>query len=160
AMVKWPNDIFLGDRKLAGVLIQSIVTGSQRHLLVGVGINANIAVSHLPQDVAQRAASLQSTLGAPVDLDLLTNSAARPGETALHAVASAPLEAMRSVHARLWGLGRAVSLILPAGPAAGIIRGITDSGQLIAEIDGAQHRISSAEISAEDDAGLVGAPRP
>lgn len=42
AMVKWPNDIYVGDRKLAGILIQNQIQGkSLRSSAVGIGLNVN-----------------------------------------------------------------------------------------------------------------------
>jgi BirA family biotin operon repressor/biotin-[acetyl-CoA-carboxylase] ligase len=41
--LKWPNDLWLsdaqGDRKLAGILIETCVVGDQRYVVIGVGIN-------------------------------------------------------------------------------------------------------------------------
>lgn len=42
ATVKWPNDIYIGDRKVCGILIETILSGSQiSHAIVGVGLNIN-----------------------------------------------------------------------------------------------------------------------
>ena len=40
--VKWPNDLWLAQRKLAGVLIETAQFGSQRQVIVGVGINLRV----------------------------------------------------------------------------------------------------------------------
>ncbi|MDN3597766.1 biotin--[acetyl-CoA-carboxylase] ligase [Mucilaginibacter myungsuensis] len=40
--VKWPNDIYFGDKKLGGILIENIVQGSNiKHSIVGIGLNVN-----------------------------------------------------------------------------------------------------------------------
>jgi len=40
--VKWPNDIYYGDKKLGGILIENMVQGSQiRNSIVGIGLNIN-----------------------------------------------------------------------------------------------------------------------
>lgn len=40
--VKWPNDIYIGEKKAAGILIQNALSGTRIvHTLVGVGINVN-----------------------------------------------------------------------------------------------------------------------
>lgn len=42
AMVKWPNDIYVGDRKIAGILIENSVTGTSiSQSIVGIGLNVN-----------------------------------------------------------------------------------------------------------------------
>jgi BirA family biotin operon repressor/biotin-[acetyl-CoA-carboxylase] ligase len=37
--LKWPNDLWLNDRKLAGILIETFAVGNQRFVVIGVGIN-------------------------------------------------------------------------------------------------------------------------
>lgn len=40
--VKWPNDIYVGERKLAGILIENSITGDRlEHTVIGVGLNVN-----------------------------------------------------------------------------------------------------------------------
>ncbi|RLF17265.1 MAG: biotin--[acetyl-CoA-carboxylase] ligase [Thermoprotei archaeon] len=49
ALVKWPNDVLIGCKKVCGILIEGSVQGSSlEYILVGIGINAN---NKLPSDV-------------------------------------------------------------------------------------------------------------
>ena len=42
ARIKWPNDIWVGDRKICGILIENILKGKQiRHSIIGIGLNLN-----------------------------------------------------------------------------------------------------------------------
>lgn len=42
AAVKWPNDIYVGDRKICGILITCSLTGTAiSHVIVGIGVNVN-----------------------------------------------------------------------------------------------------------------------
>ena len=42
AQIKWPNDIFLNDKKAGGILIENVILGSQvRWSVIGIGININ-----------------------------------------------------------------------------------------------------------------------
>lgn len=54
AMLKWPNDIYVGDKKLGGILIENV----DDFLIVGVGLNLN--VREFPEEVRGRATSLTS----------------------------------------------------------------------------------------------------
>ncbi len=59
--LKWPNDVYLDDRKAGGILIENIYRGDQWHRAVtGVGINLNQTV--FPAD-ARHAVSLQQATG-------------------------------------------------------------------------------------------------
>jgi len=40
--IKWPNDIYIGDKKVAGILIQNILKGAQiNYCIIGIGLNVN-----------------------------------------------------------------------------------------------------------------------
>jgi BirA family transcriptional regulator, biotin operon repressor / biotin---[acetyl-CoA-carboxylase] ligase len=69
AGVKWPNDIYAGTRKLAGILAEAGSSPAGEHVIVGFGINLHPA--GLPPDVASRATSIEGELGRPVDRGLV-----------------------------------------------------------------------------------------
>lgn len=56
--VKWPNDVFVGSRKVAGVLIESVMSGSDQNYIVGIGINVTVDLTDAPSDVQAKASSL------------------------------------------------------------------------------------------------------
>lgn len=40
--IKWPNDIYCGNRKIAGILIENLISGNDlKHSVVGIGVNVN-----------------------------------------------------------------------------------------------------------------------
>ena len=63
ASVKHPNDVLIGARKVAGVLGEA----SEGRVVLGIGINANVAEGELPADARTPATSLLAETGAPVD---------------------------------------------------------------------------------------------
>lgn len=40
-MIKWPNDIFINDKKVCGILLEALTTSKQECLIVGIGLNVN-----------------------------------------------------------------------------------------------------------------------
>ena len=57
ARIKWPNDLYVGDRKICGILIESILKGKQvRESIVGIGLNLNQLQfpANLPNPVSLR----------------------------------------------------------------------------------------------------------
>ncbi len=60
----WPNDVFVGDRKLAGVLIERLATG---RLLIGVGLNVNNRLADAPPELHSKLTTLADLLGAASD---------------------------------------------------------------------------------------------
>lgn len=63
ALVRWPNDVVIAGRKLAGVLAEV----RDGHMVLGVGLNANLTPADLPQDARVPATSLLIETGRPVD---------------------------------------------------------------------------------------------
>jgi BirA family biotin operon repressor/biotin-[acetyl-CoA-carboxylase] ligase len=70
AELKWPNDVVLGRRKLAGILAEGVSVGTpEQAVVLGVGINV-MRWSH-PPEVEARALSLEGELGRPIDRAVL-----------------------------------------------------------------------------------------
>jgi len=63
ATLKWPNDVFLGDRKAAGVLCE--LDGGDA-LVAGIGVNVRQRMSDFPAEIRGRAVSLEMAAGRPV----------------------------------------------------------------------------------------------
>lgn len=61
--IKFPNDVLIGGRKVAGILAES----SEGRVVLGIGVNANQAESQLPGDAQTDPTSLRLELGEPVD---------------------------------------------------------------------------------------------
>lgn len=69
--LKWPNDLLNQDRKLSGILLESMFRGGSQFLVFGIGVNLN-----LPEEV-------RASLGRPVtDLEALGLQAANPDQIA------------------------------------------------------------------------------
>jgi BirA family biotin operon repressor/biotin-[acetyl-CoA-carboxylase] ligase len=61
--LKYPNDVLIAGRKVAGVLGES----REGRVVLGTGINVNLSADELPADVQIPATSLLAELGEPVD---------------------------------------------------------------------------------------------
>ena len=67
--IKWPNDIYYGDKKVAGILIENAIIGNEiKYSIAGIGLNVNqtIFVSNAPNPV-----SLKLISGKETDIDAL-----------------------------------------------------------------------------------------
>ena len=73
ADLKWPNDLIVGTRKLAGILAEGVGIGSPSpSVIIGIGVNVEPA-AYAPE-VATRATSIEGELGKPVDRDRLLDA--------------------------------------------------------------------------------------
>ena len=58
--LKWPNDLYLSDKKCAGILIESAANSSW---LIGIGLNVTVDFADAPPEIQDRATSFQSQAG-------------------------------------------------------------------------------------------------
>jgi len=61
--IKFPNDVLLGGKKVAGILAES----SEGRVVLGIGVNANQTEADLPRDAQTEPTSLRLEVGGPVD---------------------------------------------------------------------------------------------
>ncbi len=69
--IKWPNDIYFGDKKVAGILIENAIIGNEiKYSIAGIGLNVNQTtfVSDAPNPV-----SLKQIRGQEYDIERLMN---------------------------------------------------------------------------------------
>ncbi|MBO8160205.1 MAG: biotin--[acetyl-CoA-carboxylase] ligase [Thermosipho sp. (in: Bacteria)] len=71
AQIKWPNDIYVNEKKLSGILTEGIYKNSHLvALIVGIGINVN---NEIPAELKESAISLSEILGKKVSIKNLLN---------------------------------------------------------------------------------------
>ena len=62
--VKWPNDILVGGKKIAGILTEMRLDGDRiDHVVIGMGVNVNTPAEGLPPEIAAIATSLRAETG-------------------------------------------------------------------------------------------------
>lgn len=132
-MVKWPNDVLVGPRKVAGILIQNELQGGRvRHAVVGIGLNVN---SDGDVDGAL-ATSVRLELGRPADREallalLLDRLELRWRQAQGH---RAGLEA--DYRDALWGRGRWMPMELDGTPIEARPLEVDADGRLLVELQG------------------------
>jgi BirA family biotin operon repressor/biotin-[acetyl-CoA-carboxylase] ligase len=144
--LKWPNDVYVGRRKLAGILAEGVGAGERAQVVLGYGVNVSAAA--YPRDVAERATSLETELGRPVDgrvalIETLAALAARYDDL-LAGRFDAILTAWR-VRAPM-ATGARVTWSAPDGPRHGVTAGIADDGALLVTTDSGIERIVAGEV--------------
>jgi BirA family biotin operon repressor/biotin-[acetyl-CoA-carboxylase] ligase len=67
AEIKWPNDILIGGKKVAGILTElSAEVDRVRHIILGIGVDVNLAAGELPAELRKTATSLKIETGETV----------------------------------------------------------------------------------------------
>ncbi|MFW9934944.1 MAG: biotin--[acetyl-CoA-carboxylase] ligase [Candidatus Thorarchaeota archaeon] len=68
AVLKWPNDVLLNQRKVAGILVESaFIETDIEFAVIGIGINANSTRTNFPETLSPLVITLQDKLNRPVD---------------------------------------------------------------------------------------------
>ncbi|MDK2974671.1 MAG: BirA family transcriptional regulator [Methanofollis sp.] len=68
ALIKWPNDVYIGDKKVAGLLLELSADGENIHYcLLGLGIDANVDIQDLSPELQKSVTSIRAELGHEVD---------------------------------------------------------------------------------------------
>jgi BirA family biotin operon repressor/biotin-[acetyl-CoA-carboxylase] ligase len=135
AAIKWPNDVLLDGRKVAGILAEG--RPQEGWIVLGIGLNVAVAPDAFPPEVRQLATSLGA---APADVEralgLLLDALTRR-------LAEAEGDALVAYRARDALLGREIAWKDGRGTALGI----ADDGRLrVRDADGAERLIDAGEV--------------
>jgi BirA family biotin operon repressor/biotin-[acetyl-CoA-carboxylase] ligase len=148
--MKWPNDILIGEKKVAGILIEMVKASGGRWVgLVGVGVN--VLVSAFPAELAARATSL--ALEGVCDVEVLA-LAERIGESLRHWAEIYRSVGLSTIVARWRSYdttpGRRYEARTENGIVQGVAIGVEESGALrLALDDGRILTVSSASSAQE-----------
>ena len=147
--IKWPNDILCNGRKLVGILTEmSAEMDAINHIVIGTGINVNIAADEIPPELKGIATSILVEKGAPVSrLDLLIRVLECLEELYL-AVKESGFEAVLAAWRReSITLGRMVNVIAPDKSYQGKAVNIDSDGALLVETEGGMERVLAGDVS-------------
>lgn len=145
--VKWPNDLYLQDRKLAGILVELTgKTGDAAQIVIGAGIN--LAMRQVESDVINQGWINLQEAGIAIDRNTLAARLINELRAALELFEQEGLTPYLSRWERLDNfINRPVKLIIGDKEIVGISRGIDTQGALLLEQDGAIKAWMGGEIS-------------
>jgi len=139
--LKWPNDVWLDDRKLAGILIETTSIGDVRYAVIGIGINLLPRAADGLRTPPAALTELLPAAQAPSILEAIVLPLVRAVQT----FEQQGFGAMRhTFHARDLLYGREV---VCTDGTTGTARGVDASGALLVHTAGGLQKISSAEVS-------------
>jgi len=135
ATLKWPNDVFLGDRKAAGVLCEGCGADA---LVVGIGVNVRQRMIDFPAEIRGTAVSLEMAAGSPVARSALAGALIHELRTLLSRAPMRLEGAVAHEIARRDALrGQEVQL---EGGSEGVAQGIDAAGRLLVRVSATELR--------------------
>ncbi|ATF94750.1 Bifunctional protein BirA [Cedecea neteri] len=145
--VKWPNDLYLNDRKLAGILVELTgKTGDAAQIVIGAGIN--LAMRNVATDVINQGWINLQEAGIRIDRNTLAVTLIQELRTALQIFEQESLIPFLPRWEKLDNfIHRPVKLIIGEREVYGVSRGINEQGGLLLEQDGVIKAWVGGEIS-------------
>ncbi len=146
ASVKWPNDIYAGDRKIAGILIEHTILGTAiKHTVIGVGINLN--QEEFPAGIPNPVSLLQLTGKRYDPRNILEISISNLAGEYSRLSSSECDEIVSEYDASLFGLGKNFVFNASASTFNGSVQGVDDLGRLnVLTADGVLRKFNHGEI--------------
>jgi BirA family biotin operon repressor/biotin-[acetyl-CoA-carboxylase] ligase len=143
AGLKWPNDLVVDDKKLAGLLAEAdLDAGTARAVVIGAG--CNLTAEAFPPELAAQATAVELEAGHPVDRDALLAAFLDALARRLDALDAVIVDA----RARSATLGRRVRIDLPGDAVLdGDATALTDDGVLVVHDDaGCEHAVAMGDV--------------
>ncbi|HEX8097215.1 MAG TPA: biotin--[acetyl-CoA-carboxylase] ligase [Pyrinomonadaceae bacterium] len=137
--IKWPNDIIAGDRKLCGILAETVETETGRACVLGIGIN--LRDTAFPPELLERAASVEALTGGVHDIEGLLQSLLRSLSRhyrRLHEAHGAEETVRDWSQSSSYSYGKRVRVCTGGEIFDGITRGLESDGALRVEIPGGE----------------------
>lgn len=125
AGIKWPNDVWIGGRKVAGILIEA---GSD-FAIAGIGIN--VSSRDFPAEIAAIATSIGIAAGRPIGRPEALAAVVRHFAIRSSQIGASFPDLIGRIQERCILTGKRVSLLTAGGGAEGIVEGISGQGELV-----------------------------
>ena len=147
--VKWPNDVYVAGRKIAGILMEcpSSMVGD---VVVGIGINVNNSIRTAPEEIAARATSLTDLLSQDCDSYAILSLVLQQIEYQFSQLQADPARIVQRCCELCVLTGRRITVSLGGRQVTGECQGIAASGALIVQSDHERLECLAGQIDAID----------
>jgi BirA family biotin operon repressor/biotin-[acetyl-CoA-carboxylase] ligase len=149
ASIKWPNDVYVAERKVAGMLIESGTdTGGRPFAVVGIGVNVNQEAEDFPDELSTKAGSLRMAAGRSFDRTALAAAILNELESQLGGLGAAFAELVAEAGVRSFLLGRWVQFRAGSEVIEGLAEQLDENGHLLLRAaDGSLDRLTAGEVT-------------
>jgi BirA family biotin operon repressor/biotin-[acetyl-CoA-carboxylase] ligase len=139
AQLKWPNDVLINGRKVAGVLAEAAFTGDKlESVVLGIGVNVN-AGPPLDLKLDYPATCLAAEAGHPLERESLVNSILAAFDARYRQLGTAALRQAWAKHLAM--LGKKVKVTGPGETVSGVLEGVTGEGAVVILLESGERRI-------------------
>lgn len=149
ACIKWPNDILVSGKKLAGILTEAACMRERiEYVILGIGVNVNFRAEAMPEDLRQRATSMADLMTKNVSRESVLARLIQDLDRCYGELEETGFEALRPRWEALFCLrGRRVRVELGGEALTGRAVGIDPEGALVVEDQrGRLHRVIAGDV--------------
>ncbi len=144
--LKWPNDVYLAGRKLAGVLVE-IPPMRPEKLVIGVGMNVNNSFAGAAREMRDKAVSLVEATSIGVELEALLGELIHAIDLRLRALGNDAASIVNEFRENCLLTGRPVTLLMAAGTVRGECLGIDAEGALRLATENGEQKYFAGVVS-------------
>jgi BirA family biotin operon repressor/biotin-[acetyl-CoA-carboxylase] ligase len=137
AKIKWPNDLFVEEKKVAGILTEMKCEQDEiKYLVLGIGVNVNMDVSEFPSSLWNQASSLAMLKGQPLDRKSLFETVLLELEAEYDLVKEGEYERILQEWSKMSLLvGKWVEVLCGSKKLEGIVLGSGSKGELLLKLE-------------------------
>jgi BirA family biotin operon repressor/biotin-[acetyl-CoA-carboxylase] ligase len=150
--LKWPNDVWLNGRKAGGIIAEAVTDPARglQCVLLGIGLNLNLAARDIPPDLRDKATSVLIATGYPCDRTGIASGLLQKLNTRYMETEASGFAAIRPLWDRYSALtGRIVRVADGTSRITGKVTGIDADGALVLETADGPRRILTGDVSIE-----------
>ncbi len=145
--IKWPNDLLIGGRKIAGILVETVTQGDRCDIVIGIGLNVLAKASDFSPSLRETAASLAQFYPGEWDLRRLLKGILGEFENRVNAFNPPELLEQYRSQSRIWG--KPCRVETAQGEIAGVCRDVGENGELIVDTGTGPQKILSGTLYVE-----------
>jgi BirA family transcriptional regulator, biotin operon repressor / biotin---[acetyl-CoA-carboxylase] ligase len=148
ARLKWPNDVLVDGRKIAGVLVESKFHGERfAGLVLGMGVNLLHLEEDFPEELRPLATSALIASGSPPDPEVFAAALLDALQSELDEGLGRPgLWVRRAAHRWVHSPGDALEVSTGGGLLRGRFSGVSGDGALLLEVDGMPRAVHHGDV--------------
>jgi BirA family transcriptional regulator, biotin operon repressor / biotin---[acetyl-CoA-carboxylase] ligase len=153
--IKWPNDVLVDGRKVAGILLESPggAAPAKNRLVIGVGINVNNSWRDAPNEAGTRGTALCDVTRRQHDPQAILVAFLNGFDKRLHQFGHADVELPRAWQKLSWLTGKQIEVEVAGQTLSGNCLGIADDGALLLQTPHAVEQVYSGSVRAIAQSG-------
>lgn len=132
--IKWPNDVYLHDKKIAGLLVEATndqaVNGQPANVVIGIGINVTTDFSQAPAEVQTRATSIAAVAASELSRYALLPKVVEQVLDRINQLNASEVQLLQEFRQRCYLTGRKIRVRRPDQTLEGMALGVNDQGTL------------------------------